>query len=187
MGSQRSVEHGFSRRGALTRLGVGGLGAAFAARAGGALAQATPVAEAGTTHPIVGDWAVHDVEDTAAPHFRLVFAAAGLVIQIDPSAGEHVGVWRSTGGQTFELTVQQLINTGIAVIRGSGEVAADGRSFIVVYTIEAAFTDGTSSGQYGPGHIAGTQLMIGPMGTPVGPLSTLKAQIGAKPLPTPGS
>jgi hypothetical protein len=152
-------------------------------RAPGIGAQApTPAATAG--HPIVGTWMVHDVEDTTAPPFRLIFLADGVVVQVDPSAGEHVGVWRPSGPRTFALIVQQVVHNGIATIRGEGEVAADGQGFTVAYTIEFAPGGGTGTGQYGPGHIAGTRLTVEPMGTPVGPLSALKAQLAK---PTPGA
>lgn len=134
-----------------------------------------------TSHPIAGAWVVHDVEDAAAPPFRLTFLADGLLIQVDPSAGEHVGVWTPAGARTFTLTLQQVVQSGIATIRGNGEVAADGWSFTVAYTIEFAPGGGSGTGQYGLGHITGTREMIEPMGTPVRPLATLKAQLGAKP------
>jgi hypothetical protein len=157
------------------------VGLAALGRAPGTGAQdPTPTATAGS--PIVGTWLVHDVEDTTAPPFRLVFLADGVVIQVDPSAGEHVGVWTPTAPRTFALTVQQVIHDGIATIRGAGEVAADGQSFTVAYTIEFAPGGGAGTGQYGPSHIVGTRQAVEPMGTPVGPLSALKAQL-AKPAP----
>jgi hypothetical protein len=151
-------------------------------RAPGTGAQDPTPAAAG--HPIVGAWLVRDVEDSSAPPFRLVFLADGVVIQVDPSAGEHVGVWSPTGPRAFALTVQQVVHGGIATIRGAGEVAADGQGFGVAYTIEFAPGGGAGTGQYGPGHIAGTRLAVEPMGTPVGPLSALKAQFAK---PTPGA
>jgi hypothetical protein len=159
----------------LAVLAVALVGLAAVGRGLGTAAQdGTPAALAG--HPIVGTWWVTDVEDTAAPPFRLTFLADGAVIQVDPSAGEHVGVWRPTGPRTIGLTIQQIVHDGIATIRGEGEVAADGQGFAVAYTIEFAPGGGTGTGQYGPGHIAGRRLADEPPGTPVGPLSELKAQ-----------
>jgi hypothetical protein len=162
------------------------VGLAAAGRGLGTAAQdTTPAAMAG--RPIVGTWLGTDVEDTTSPPFQVSFLADGVCIQMDPSAGDHVGVWRPTGPQTIELTIQQASENGIATIRGEGEVAPDGQSFTVTYTIEFSPAGGTSTGQYGPGHIKGTRLAVEPMGTPVGPLSALKAQFAPKPRATPGA
>lgn len=162
---------------------VGLVGLVALGRAPGLGAQdGTPATMAG--HPIVGTWLGHDVEDPTAPPFQVSFLADGVVIQVDPSASDHVGVWRPTGPRAFALTIQQASAQGIATIRGVGTVAADGRSFTVAYTIALAPAGGTSTGQYGPGHITGTRLAVEPPGTPVGPLSALNAQLAK---PTPGS
>jgi hypothetical protein len=137
-----------------------------------------------TTARFVGTWLGHDVEDRSAPPFQLSLLADGVCLQVDPSAGDHAGVWRPTGPRTFQLTIQQATDPGLATNRGAGEVAADGQSFTVAYTIEFAPVGGTSTGQYGPGHITGTRLAVEPMGTPVGPLSVLKGQLAK---PTPGT
>lgn len=158
-------------------VGIGGLG-----RAPGIGARDGTPAAAG--HPIVGAWLVRDVEDATAPPFRLTFLADGLCLQVDPSAGEHAGVWTPTGPRTFVLTIQQVVDGGIATIRGTGKVAADGQGIVVAYTIEFAPGGGAGTGQYGPGHIAGTRQADEPMGTPVGPLSALKAQFAKA---TPGA
>lgn len=137
-----------------------------------------------TTARFVGTWLGHDVEDRSAPPFQLSLLADGVCLQVDPSAGDHAGVWRPTGPRTFQLTIQQVSKLGLFTIRGAGTVAADGRSFTVAYTVELVPAGGKSTGQYGQSHITGTRLEVEPMGTPVGPLSELKGQL---PRPTPGS
>jgi len=161
------------------------LGLAAVGRGLGTAAQdGTPAAMAG--HPIAGTWLGKDVEDTTSPPFQVSFLADGLVIQAEPSAGDHLGVWHPTGPRTFALTIQQASERGIATIRGEGEVAAAGQRFAVAYTVAVAPVGGAGTGQYGPGHIAGRRLAVAPPGTPVGPLSALKAQF-AKPGATPGA
>ena len=60
-------------------------------------------------------------------------------------------------------------------IRATVEVAADGQTFTGDYTIEADF-EGAPPGEFGPGSVTGTRIVVEPMGTPVGSLDDLFGQ-----------
>jgi hypothetical protein len=62
-------------------------------------------------------------------------------------------------------------------IRAVGDVSAGGEALTGTYTIEWVGPDGASHGEYGPGLVAATRIAVEPMGTPVGPVEALFAQL----------
>jgi hypothetical protein len=47
-------------------------------------------------HPIVGTWLLTDQDDPSSPPFQNSFFADGVVLQVDPSQGDSLGVWKPT-------------------------------------------------------------------------------------------
>ncbi len=62
---------------------------------------------------------------------------------------------------------------GRTTIRATIEVASDGQSLTAEFTIEFD-EEGISSGEYGPGAVTGTRIVVEPMGTPAGPFEDLE-------------
>lgn len=127
--------------------------------------DATPVASA--EHPLVGTWTLDtDLENPDNSLSLDVFAADGTYIEVDVD-GVAAGVWEPTGDSTANLTFRFIDEEGMGIIRASIEVAPDGQSLTATYTLEFIDSDGTSSGEIGPGTAEGTKLTVEPPGTPV--------------------
>ena len=73
-------------------------------------------------------------------------------------------------------------SAAMETIRATGEVSADGQTFTAQFTLEIT-GDRFPTGQYGPGHVTATRITVEPMGTPVGPLQDLFAQVGGPSTP----
>jgi hypothetical protein len=142
-------------------------------------------------HPVLGSWNV-DATPTVAgdPPELISFHLEGSVRGAGPG-GASVGTWEPTGGRSADVTF--LVNAvdpttgrfvGLATIRGSLRVSADGESFSGTYTFEppAAFAEamGLPVGQLGPSDVTGERIAVEPMGETVGP-------IPAFPQPGPGT
>jgi hypothetical protein len=144
-------------------------------------AQDTEMAE----HPLVGTWLLDtDADDpTNAPTLG-IFTADGIYAQVEADGAVGMGSWHATGPNMAEMTFHGLFGAeegeffGMATIRSAIEVASDGQSLTATFTLEFTDPDGTSSGEYGPGNVTGTKVVVEPMGTPVGPLETLFEEEG---------
>jgi hypothetical protein len=150
--------------------------------------EATPMARAG--HPLIGAWVLD--RDTTHPTnpLQLIMATAdGLYLGVTYGGRTAVGVWEATGPRTAAVTLslpapsEGVPFVGLAVIRGTVEVAADGLSFTAPYTLEVVASDGTRSGEYGVTTAQGTRITIEQMGDPVGTLAELEGATGATPTP----
>jgi hypothetical protein len=135
-------------------------------------------------HPLVGAWLLNTDVDTpgSTPSTLASFSADGVYTQVDADGSAGIGSWAATGPTTADLTFYGLLpdeaGGGRFTVRAAIEVAADGQTLTATYTLEFTMPDGTSTGQYGPGHVTGTRIAVEPMGTPVGSLTDLESQFG---------
>jgi hypothetical protein len=150
--------------------------------------EATPAA--GSNHPLVGAWVLdRDETHPTNPQQLIVITADGLYFGAEYGGGTTAGVWEATGPRTAAITLrvtpseQSVPFLGLAVIRGTVEVAEDGLSFTAPYTLEVIAPDGTSSGEHGVTTARGVRITIEDMGEPVGTLDELESATGATPTP----
>jgi hypothetical protein len=167
---------------------IGGLAAGWSAMA----QDASP--DAGTVHPLVGTWVVDtDTEGAADPPALFIFFADGAYLEYDAEQGGDVaaGRWQATGDQTADVTLvfvsvsDEAGYEGLAKIRASIEVAADGKSLTADYSFEFIDPSGEGTGEYGPGKATGTRLTVEPMGELVGTAEELFGQFEDTPEATP--
>ena len=84
-------------------------------------------------------------------------------------AGTGSGAGEPTGGQTVDLTFlfpladDQGEFFGLAIERGSVEVAADGEALTMTATEEFPTPDGGTTGQLDPKSFSGTRIVVEPM------------------------
>jgi hypothetical protein len=150
--------------------------------------EATPTA--GTDHPLVGAWALdRDTTHGTNPLQLIVATADGLYLGVEYGGRTAVGVWEATGPRTAAVTLrlpgpsEGVPFVGLAIIRGTVEVAENGLSFTAPYTLEVVAPDGTSSGEYGVTTAQGTRITLEDMGVPVGTLDELEGALAATPTP----
>jgi hypothetical protein len=129
-------------------------------------------------HPLIGTWMITDTsEDPQDPSTSVsAFVPGGTWVQLEE--GEFsLGVWEPTGPTSAALTFAAQIPAeeggGTFTIRATVEVAPDGQSLTADYTIEVSDVEGAPPGEYGPGSVTGTRVVVEPMGTPVGSLEEL--------------
>jgi hypothetical protein len=83
----------------------------------------------------------------------------------------------ATGATSAGLTVTEQNppdeGGGTITIRATIEVAPDGQSLTADFTVEVSGIEGMPTGEYGPGSVTGTRVVVEPMGTPVGSLDEL--------------
>jgi hypothetical protein len=155
---------------------AGGVIATSAVASGGT--DTTEPSSSTAAHPIIGTWMVTDTRDPESDPGPIAFTADGIVINVETEA-VGLGVWEPTGPTGVSLTFVEPVtgegpdNTGTVTIRATGEVAADGQTFTADYTIEVNGVVGFLLGEYGPGTVTGTRVVVEPMGTPVGSLEEL--------------
>jgi hypothetical protein len=143
-------------------------------------------------HPLVGTWLLDtDADDPTNPPSLASIGADGIYTEVDADGSVGMGSWQSTGPNTAELTFHGLGAEegeffGMITVRAEIEVAADGQSLTATYTLELTGPDGTGTGQYGPGNVTGTKVVVEPMGTPLGPFEALFEEEGT-PEATPGT
>ncbi len=156
--------------------------------------EATPTARTG--HPLVGAWILdRDMTHPTNPQQLIVATADGLYLGVDYGGRTTVGVWEATGPRTAAVTLrgtapdQGVPFVGLAIIRGTVEVAEDGLSFTAPYTLEVVGPDGTQSGEYGVTTARGTRITVEDvaeledMGVPVGALDEMNDATSATPTP----
>jgi hypothetical protein len=135
-------------------------------------------------HPLVGTWVLNtNADDPTTPPTLASFSADGIYTQVDAEGAVGIGAWQATGPNTADMTFHELGSedgnfAGTATIRAAIEVAADGQSLTATFTAEFTLPDGMESGEYGPGNVTGTKVVVEPMGTPVGPLEGLFEEEG---------
>jgi hypothetical protein len=90
-----------------------------------------------------------------------------------------LGVSEPTGPTSAALTFSNQGPSeqggGSLTIRATIEVAPDGQSLTADYTVEVSGVEGVPPGEYGPGSVTGTRVVVEPMGTPVGSLESSSA------------
>ena len=145
-------------------------------RASGALAQDSNL----VGHALVGTWlADTDTSDDSNPPSLFVFTSDGIYLQTDADGTAGYGVWKATSETTADLTAYFLSGDsegnfyGMAIVRGSITLSADGMSFTAPFTLEIVDPTGATSGQAGPGEASGTKLSVETMGVPVGTMDEL--------------
>ena len=132
-------------------------------------------------HPIVGAWILIVDDDPEAPPTLSAFSADGIYHDSEFEGGGGMGAWEATGPTSAALTLVQQFPTEDdesaeqVTIRATIEVDPDGQSFTGEYTIELA-GEGAPAGEYGPGTVTGTRIVVEPMGTPAGSLDDLFGQ-----------
>jgi hypothetical protein len=153
-----------------------------------AFGRATPdtTAQAATPgatpdHSFVGAWRMTNPAFPEEAPILVVLHADGTYFQTEADGSIGVGSWEATGEQSAAVTfVEQFVAGGTVntiTFRAVGEVAADGDAFTGTYTVELTGPDGASRGEYGPGTVEAIRIAVEPMGTPVGPLEELFAQL----------
>jgi hypothetical protein len=146
--------------------------------------EATP---GGTTgHPFVGAWRMTNAAFPEEAPILVMLHADGTYFQVEVDGSIGIGSWEATGERSAAVTFfEQFADDRGAVntitIRAAGVVASGGDAFTATYTIELTRPDGASGGEYGPGTVEATRIAVEPLGTPVGPLEDLFAQLGAGP------
>jgi hypothetical protein len=136
----------------------------------------TVPSDASAVSPIVGTWTIIDNSDPETAPTIGAFSAGGNYVQVEE--GEvGFGVWESTGPSSAALMITQQGGSdeggGTFTIRATIEVAPDGQSFTADYTLEVSGVEGVPPGEYGPGQVTGTRIVVEPMGTPVGSIEDL--------------
>jgi hypothetical protein len=122
---------------------------------------------------------VTDPSDPEGEPNPVAFTADGIVVNVETDGVVGLGVWEPIGPTDVTLTIVEPVtgegpdNTGTVTIRATGEVAADGQAFTADYTIEVSGVVGLPMGEYGPGTVTGTRVVVEPMGTPVGSFEEL--------------
>ena len=168
-----------------------GCAAAALLLAGGALAssavaQATaPPSTPAAVHPVVGAWQLTVAEFPNNQPSLVIFNADGTYQEADADGSVGIGSWEATGPSSLNLTFMSYVPGGggdggpapVQTIRATGEVSADGQTFTAMFTIEIT-GGGAPAGEYGPGHATATRIAVEPMGTAVGSLDDLFAQLG---------
>jgi hypothetical protein len=92
--------------------------------------------------------------------------ADGLYLGVDYGGRTTAGVWEATGPRTAVVTLRVTSAdagvpfAGLAIIRGTVEVAEDGLSFTAPYTLEVIAPDGTSSGEQVVTTARGTRITV---------------------------
>ncbi len=142
-------------------------------------------------HPARGSWSVTSDPGDAEYSPRLVILSAdGGAIFVSGYATTAIGAWEPSGESTADVTFTMVSDgPGQIVIRASLEVAPDGQSFTGTFTNEIMYdpAGGGTSGEIGPGTIAGTRLAVEAPGSPAQTFDEFFALPGATPEATPAS
>ena len=126
---------------------------------------------------MVGTWVLTDDSNPEGPSTIVgAFSSDGTFVQVE-EGDVGVGVWEPTGPTSAALTFTGQNppdeGGGNFTIRATFEVAPDGQSLTADYTLEGSGMEGVPPGEYGPGQVTGTRVVVEPMGTPVGSLDEL--------------
>ena len=132
-------------------------------------APTVPSEKATGVDSIVGTWLLTDVDDPESAPFTGAFIANGIYVEID-SGDVAIGVWETTGPDTVAMSYTSTDEEGTITVRAS--LTVDGDNVSADYTLEFV-GEGAPSGEYGPGQVTGTRVVVEPMGTPVGSLEEL--------------
>jgi hypothetical protein len=153
--------------------------------------EATPGATAG--HPFVGAWRMNNPAMPEEAPILVVLHADGTYVQTEADGSVGIGSWVATGERSVAVTFVEQVTvaqetTTTFTFRAIGQVSPTGDTFTGTYTVEMTGPDGVSQGEYGPGTVEATRVAVEPMGTPVGSLEDLFAQLepapkGATPVP----
>ena len=120
-------------------------------------------------HPIVGTWALNDVGPLEDEGFTGAFLSDGVYVEVD-TGNVSIGVWEATGPDTVAMSYTSTDEEGSITVRAS--ITVDGDTLTADYTLEF-MGEGAPSGEYGPGQVTGTRVVVEPMGTPVGSIEEL--------------
>ena len=120
-------------------------------------------------HPIVGTWALNDVGPLEDEGFTGAFLAEGVYVEVD-TGNVSIGVWEATGPATAAMSYTSTDEEGSATVRAS--ITVDGDTLTAEYTLEFV-GEGAPSGEYGPGQVTGTRVVVEPIGAPVGSIEEL--------------
>lgn len=128
-------------------------------------------------HPLVGTWQMiidsGDGADTDCPN-EAVFTSDGAYIDVSCDYSVTVGAWEPTGDNTAILTIYQLDDEGLFLIRAAITVADDGASFTAEWTFEMVDpATGEGTGEYGPGTVSATLRVAEGPGEPIGSMMEL--------------
>ena len=137
--------------------------------ASGSTDTTVPSDGATAVNPIVGTWLITDVGDPEDVPFTGAFLSDGIYVEVD-TGDVSIGVWEATGPDTVAMSYTATDEEGSITVRAS--ITVDGDNFSADYTVEFV-GEGAPSGEYGPGQVTGTRVVVEPMGTPVGSLEEL--------------
>jgi hypothetical protein len=143
-------------------------------------------------HPLVGTWLINaDPDNMTTPSDTVAFHADGTVTDVEIDGTVELGGWEATGPTSAAVTLWGTESDenggfgGMAVVRVSLEVSADGASVTGQYTIEFQGNGQPASGQAGPATVTGTRLTVEAPGTPVMGMDVLFGSFGGTPEATP--
>jgi hypothetical protein len=139
--------------------------------------EATPTAMAAVTaHPVVGAWRwTIDVGGVATVPALATFHADGTYTQLNPDQSGLIGVWRSTGERTADLTLYSLYLVDDKLVNGevrlTVEVDETGTTMISTGTFVGLFEDGSIDiAVEAPATVSRLDILpVVPLGTPVLP------------------
>ena len=140
----------------------------------GAARLATAQDQDASVHPAIGTWIVESEPEDIVTNIRAIsFEPGGTSSVISTGSGEDplaaLGAWEPTGDTSVALTFT-LVTNGPAyiIVRATLDFASDGSTFTGSYTMEMVFdpAGGGTSGEIGPGTLAGTRLVAEVPGTP---------------------
>jgi hypothetical protein len=150
--------------------------------ASGSTDTTVPSDAATTANPIVGTWTLADVGFEDEP-FTAAFLSDGVYVEVN-FGDVGIGVWEATGPDTVAMSYSNTTEEGSVTVRAS--ITVDGDSLSADYTVEL-HGESVPPGEYGPGEVTGTRVVVEPMGTPVGSLDELFGGFEEGTTPTEGT
>jgi hypothetical protein len=142
-------------------------------------------------HPAVGTWSVEsDLGDAEYTPRLMILAADGSALFVSGRQTMGMGVWQPVGDTSAMLTFAVTTDgPAYILIRTTIALAADGTSFTGTFTLEAVFdpAGGGTSGELGPGSLAGTRISAEAPGTPAASFEEMFPQPESTPIATPAN
>ena len=118
-------------------------------------------------HPVIGPWVIEN-DALGFTTSLTIFHPEGS-FSFTTETGTGIGAWEPTGEQTVDLTFffpladEEGEFFGLAIERGSVEVAASGETLTMTATEEFPTPDGGTTGQLAPESFSGTKIVVEPM------------------------
>jgi hypothetical protein len=124
-------------------------------------------------HPLVGTWVGFALPEDPTDISVGNFSADGSYTDVDSAGATGIGRWEATGDRSANVNIHYLEGGGMVTVRAAVDVAEDGQSLSATFTYEFTSSDGTSTGEYGPGETTANLITVEEMGSPVGSFEEL--------------